>query len=512
MSVMKGTCYPPLKRAVSSLAEGRSPSLSRWAGDGRRRVLAITSIASAVVAVAGVVAAVTLTGGPQSHDKASLTGSSSQALSVTPPFNAVANVMPPVASKCATPTAFTYSGTLSATAPGTVKYQWVYSSGKPGPLQTVRFRSAGHRAVAGATVKSRTAGSGWGEIKIIAPVDRTSNEATYRLLCGGSSGGGVSARAVVSPTAMTGSCVTARPAFTATGSITSRKADRVTYYWAQSDGANSAPTTLTFTKPGTQAVEPLTIIPPSVSGSGEAVLVVTSPATAASRPAIYTLTCKAFGASQSAPGAHPTPSNAVPATASAPAGNPPMSITVNAPTTASLGQPYSGTLSVTGGDGHYTWTAASGLPAGLTATANGATLTITGTPTVVGNALAHGKASDREANPQTAGWDVYFTIVQPPITITANVPTPATVGEPYLGTATATGGDGTTFTWTVIGLPEGLTAAPNGARLTISGTPTASDLPASNPPPPGSFNVDVIVSDGTISASRTLSMLVSPPS
>ncbi len=484
--------------------------MNRLAGAGRRRVLAI---AAAVVVIAGVVAAVTLASKPESHDKASLTGSSSQALSVTPPFNAVANVTPPVASKCATPTAFTYSGTLSATAPGTVTYQWVYSSGKPGPLQSVRFTSAGHRAVAGATVKSRTAGSGWGEIKMIAPVDRTSNEATFRLLCTGSSEGGVSARAIVSPTAMTGSCVTAGPAFTATGSITSPKADRVTYYWAQSDGANSAPATLTFTKPGTQAVEPLTISPPSVAGSGEVVLVVTSPATAASSPAMYTLTCKASGASQSAPGGHPTPSNTVPATASAPAGNPqPMSIAINAPTTASLGQPYSGTLTVTGGDGHYTWSAVSGLPAGLTATANGATLTITGTPTVLGNALAHGKASDREAHPQTAGWDVFFTIVQPPITITASVPTPATVGQPYLGTVTATGGDGATFTWTVIGLPQGLTATPDGATLIISGAPTASNLPASNPPEPGSFNVDVIVSDGTTSASRTLSMLVSPPS
>jgi hypothetical protein len=484
--------------------------LSRRARDGRRRVLAI---ASAVVAIAGVVAAVTLASKPQSHDKASLTGSSSQALSVTPAFNAVANVTPPVASKCATPTAFTYSGTLSASAPGIVTYQWLYSSGKPGPLRTVRFASAGHMAVAGATVKSRTAGSGWGEIKMIAPVDRTSNEATYRLLCGGSSEGGVSASAIVSPTARTGSCVTARPVFTATGSITSRKAGRVAYYWAQSDGANSVPTTLTFTKPGTQAVEPLTIAPPSVSGSGAAVLVVTSPATAASGPAMYTLTCTASGASRSAPEGHPTPLNTAPATASAPAGNPPaMSIAVNAPTTASLGQPYSGTLTVTGGDGHYTWSAASGLPAGLTVTANGATLTITGTPTVLGNALAHGKASDGEAHAQTAGWDVFFTIVQPPITITANVPTPATVGEPYFGTVTATGGDGATFTWTVIGLPQGLTATPNGATLTISGAPTASNLPASNPPEPGSFNVDVIVSDGTISASRTLSMLVSPPS
>ena len=97
--------------------------------------------------------------------------SSSQAAAITPSFKAVANVTPPVAaSKCATPTAFTYSGMLSATAPGTVKYQWVYSSGKPGPVQTVSFTGAGHKTVTGETVKTKTAGSGWGEIKMIGPI------------------------------------------------------------------------------------------------------------------------------------------------------------------------------------------------------------------------------------------------------------------------------------------------------------------------------------------------------
>ena len=52
---------------------------------------------------------------------------------ITPSFKAVANVTPPVAaSKCTTPTSFAYTGTLTATAQGTVKYQWVYSPGSPG--------------------------------------------------------------------------------------------------------------------------------------------------------------------------------------------------------------------------------------------------------------------------------------------------------------------------------------------------------------------------------------------
>jgi hypothetical protein len=49
-----------------------------------------------------------------------------------------------------------------------------------------------------------------------------------------------------------------------------------------------------------------------------------------------------------------------------------------------VGEPYSATVSVRGGLGPYTMSAASVLPAGLTATDNGnGSLTIAGTPTVV---------------------------------------------------------------------------------------------------------------------------------
>jgi hypothetical protein len=256
-----------------------------WRG-GRRPVLAIASIATAVavVVIGGVATAVTLKS--QNHNTASLSGSHVVS------FKAVANVTPPVAaSKCARPTTFTFSGTLSATGPGTVTYRWVYSSAKPGPVQTVRFTSARSKVVTGEVVKSEKAGGGWGEIKMISPVAQTSDRAAYKLLCGGGSVGGISATATVTPAARTASCVTAPPGFTATGSIRASKAERVTYYWAQSDGVNCAPATLTFAEAGTHPVEPLTIIPAAASGSGSAVLVVTSPVTAASSDATYTLTC-----------------------------------------------------------------------------------------------------------------------------------------------------------------------------------------------------------------------------
>ena len=163
----------------------------------------------------------------------------------------------------------------------------MYSSGQPGPVRTVSITTAGHRVVTGGTVTAKMAGGGWGEIKVISPSAVISNRAAYKLLCGGSSVGGVTVTAAVAAAAKTADCATATPSFTAAGSIEASKAETVTYYWAQSGGKDSAPATLTFTGPGTRTTPPLTIAPPAASGTGEAVLVVTSPVGAASAPATY---------------------------------------------------------------------------------------------------------------------------------------------------------------------------------------------------------------------------------
>jgi hypothetical protein len=63
----------------------------------------------------------------------------------------------------------------------------------------VNFTAAGQHLVTGETVTATAAGGGWGEIKVISPVARTSNEAAYKLLCGGSSVGGVTVTAAVAP-------------------------------------------------------------------------------------------------------------------------------------------------------------------------------------------------------------------------------------------------------------------------------------------------------------------------
>jgi large repetitive protein len=479
----------------------RSYTPSHNGGRKRGTVTIALMAAAAVVVIGGVAGAVTLTGG--SHNSAGVArtllshgGTALGTASGTAPgaqsFTAVANVTPPVAAtECTTPSTFAYSGTLSATAPGTVKYQWVYSSGQPGPVQTVNFTTAGQHLVTGETVTAKAAGGGWGEIKVISPVASTSNEAAYKLLCGGSSVGGVTVTAAVTPAATTASCATAAPSFTAAGSIKASKAESVTYYWAQSNGKDSAPATLTFTGAGTKSAAPLTITPPAASGTSEAVLVVTSPVTVASAPATYTLTCKAPPASpttgttsptsnptgSASPTGSPTGSAASPTSTpttlqpSSPASSGGGTLTVS--TTGVTGpwpvnQKYPGsTVTVSGGQAPYTWYT-SGLPSGMTATPDGATLDIDGTPTELGNFTVEVTVTD-SAKPEDAGYgslpiEVADTTTQPQTTTLAlsdPLSLTDTVGDTIDIGSNATGGT-EPYTWTVSGLPSSVTASAGG--------------------------------------------------
>ena len=177
-----------------------------------------------------------------------------------------------------------------------------------------------------------------------------------------------------------------------------------------------------------------------------------------------------------------------------------MSITVSAPTTPIVGQAYSGTATVTGGDGTYTWSAVE-LPPGLTATANGGTLTLGGAPTEMGTWTAYLTASDSESPARQATGSLTITVGPVPVVIyTAGLPD-GTVGSSYFTgvgvTATVQG----TFTWSVTGLPPGLTF--NSALATINGTPTQ----------PGTYSVAMTVWDSAFPdnpASRTYPLVINP--
>ncbi len=125
---------------------------------------------------------------------------------------------------------------------GPVRPGWHQAGGKPEP----NFG------------RHRTAGGSWAELQVINPVARTSDKgrlpaAVRQLLVsiyrhGGRDPGGQDRRMRLKPS----------PAdFTAAGVIRVAKAATVTHYWALSSGRDSAVTTLTFHRAGTQAVRPL---------------------------------------------------------------------------------------------------------------------------------------------------------------------------------------------------------------------------------------------------------------
>jgi hypothetical protein len=146
----------------------------------RRKLLVFASVAAvAVLAIGGVAAATVLR--PSANAQLSSLSASTMSAQVA--------VTPPVAeSKCTTATTFTYSGTVTATEPGTLTYRWLYSTGKQGPVQTLNFTAPRNQQVSGGTVKASKTGSGWAEIKLLSPAAKTSNRATYKLMCGAGSG------------------------------------------------------------------------------------------------------------------------------------------------------------------------------------------------------------------------------------------------------------------------------------------------------------------------------------
>lgn len=143
-----------------------------------------------------------------------------------------------------------------------------------------------------------------------------------------------------------------------------------------------------------------------------------------------------------------------------------------------LGSPYNGTITASGGASPYTYSVTSGsLPNGLTLNTNG---TLTGTPTASGTFNFTVTATD--LNNCTGSRSYSISISCPAITLDDVLPD-GTVGSPYTGTITASGGASPyTYAVTSGSLPTGLTLNTNG---TLTGTPTAS----------GTFNFTVTATD-----------------
>jgi hypothetical protein len=140
-----------------------------------------------------------------------------------------------------------------------------------------------------------------------------------------------------------------------------------------------------------------------------------------------------------------------------------------------VGVAYTGQITATGGTGPYSY-AGTGLPGGLSLAATGA---ISGTPTTAGQFTLSATVTD--AKGATAGNRYGITIAPADLSITTASLPDGVVGVAYTVALSASGGV-PPYTWTVTGLPGGVTATAAGA---ISGTPAAA----------GKFTVSASVKD-----------------
>ncbi|MCB1228584.1 MAG: putative Ig domain-containing protein, partial [Verrucomicrobiales bacterium] len=146
---------------------------------------------------------------------------------------------------------------------------------------------------------------------------------------------------------------------------------------------------------------------------------------------------------------------------------PVITVTPNPLSSGTVGTAYSASPSASGGIAPYTWSA-TGLPAGLSI--NPSTGAITGTPTASGSATITATDANGCFNSTTLTINPFSC---PIITVTPNPLASGTVGTAYSASPVASGAPGgSSYTWTSVGLPAGLTL--NATTGAISGTPTAT--------------------------------------
>jgi hypothetical protein len=173
-----------------------------------------------------------------------------------------------------------------------------------------------------------------------------------------------------------------------------------------------------------------------------------------------------------------------------------LAISTSSLPNGTVGTAYTASVSATGGAPPYTWTI-TGLPTGLTA--SGAN--ISGTPTQSGTFTITVKVTDSASTPVSVQVTLSLTIATPPpLAISTSSLASGTAGTAYTATITATGGV-TPYSWTITGLPSGITPTSGTPSATIFGTTDSV----------GAFTVTAKVTDSestptTVSATLSLTI------
>jgi len=156
---------------------------------------------------------------------------------------------------------------------------------------------------------------------------------------------------------------------------------------------------------------------------------------------------------------------------------PPLSLAPASLPDGTEGTAYSQNLTASGGLPPYSFSPTANLPAGLTQSANGATLTISGTPTgPAGQANFTVQVSDSSNPKQTAKQTYTPNIKLPP----APTLSPATLPDGNVGVAysqqVSVSNGLAPYTFSVTGtVPPGLNTSNGATAVTISGTPTTAE-------------------------------------
>ena len=162
---------------------------------------------------------------------------------------------------------------------------------------------------------------------------------------------------------------------------------------------------------------------------------------------------------------------------------------------------YSGAIIVSGGAGPFGNLSATGLPAGVTASLSGNTITLGGTPTAAGT-YGNVDVSVTDADGVTASGAFSITINASPA-LGALTPSQWTVGAAgYTGAIPISGGTGADTLVSQSNLPPGLTAVLSGGSVVFTGTPSTAGTYGS---------ASVTVQDATgATAAGTFSITINP--